>query len=221
MADLSTLDSAVPASTDAVADGDDTIRATREAVKTSFGGTDSGTGAQLSEHYLLGFHKFPMGATATRPTAGNAGRVFIDTDYYRVERDTGSEWAMLNASQVYQETGSLVTNITTSWKTLVTKAINVPKGGRVVAYGMALLIPTSTVTISMKLVLDSTTMQPAIGVGAAAVGAAESIATSGGTIHLLGHNAPASAGSYTITLQAKLESPYTAYGTGGLIILVV
>lgn len=221
MADLSTLDSAVPANTDVVSDGDDAIRATRDSVKTSFGGTDSGTGTQASEHYLKGFHKFPMGASAAKPTAGNAGRLFIDTDLTRVERDTGSEWVMLNATQVYQKTGSLVTNILTSWKTIVSQAINVPKGGRVIVYGMALLVPTSEVTISLQLLIGTTEMQPAIGASPLLIGAAGVVPTSGATLHLVGHNAPATAGSYTITLKAKLESPFTAYGTGGLIILVV
>lgn len=215
MADLSTLDATAPAGTDAVSGGDDAIRATRDAIKTSFGGTDSGTGTQASEHYLKGFHKFPMGNQAAKPAAGNANRIYVDTTLGRIERDTGSAWAMLNAAQVYQTTGSLVISISSSWKVLASQAISVATGGRVVVYGAANLTPSVSCVLSVRLTFGSTTLlAPSFDDYNASV----YVSTVTHTLTCMGYAAPA-AGSYTVTIEAKSTGAGT-YGYGGLIVLV-
>lgn len=89
MADLSTLDETQPEPTDPVGEGDDRIRETREAVKTSF----------AVEHNLNGIHALKSGTTSGRPAAGNAGRPYINTAADRLEFDSGAVWTLLNAIQ--------------------------------------------------------------------------------------------------------------------------
>ena len=217
MADLSTLDATAPAGTDAVSGGDDAIRATRDAVKTSFGGTDSGTGTQASEHFLKGFHKFPMGNQAAKPTAGNAGRIYVDTTLGYIERDTGSAWAMLNAMQVWQTTGSLVTGISSSaWKNIatVTPVLTVA-GARVLVYGMLDAVPSVAAYLICRMMLNSTIVEPSV----TGYNFYNALPTGGGMIVGFGYGVPG-AGSHTITLEAK-TSTGTAQAIGGLIVLVV
>ena len=80
MADLSTLDETKPASSDLVSEGDDRIRETRVAIKTSF----------AIEHALGGVHKFNVGNTASRPAAGNVGRIYVNTQTNKIDYDTVS-----------------------------------------------------------------------------------------------------------------------------------
>jgi hypothetical protein len=79
---LDTLDEFSPRDTDPVSLGDDAIRLTRAATKQSVG----------LEHYLNGVHKIPAGTTATRPAAGQAGRLYFNTDVKGAEYDDGSVW---------------------------------------------------------------------------------------------------------------------------------
>ena len=150
MADLSTLDATQPVGSDPVSQGDDAIRATRDAVKTSFGGTDTGSGAASSEHYLLGPHKFPNGTTAARPAAGNAGRIYLNTERTWIDRDDGSAWRMANAVAPATGTGSAIT-LTTSHQVLATASVTVPTGGRVVLTAHARFISALTGTVTMRL----------------------------------------------------------------------
>lgn len=81
MVDLSTLDVRSPRDTELVSLGDDAIRATKEAIKTSV----------RQEHSLVsGVHQIPTGTS--RPPAGNAGRLFMNSQTKLLEYDTGSEW---------------------------------------------------------------------------------------------------------------------------------
>lgn len=82
MADLSTLDQTQPDNTDLARFGAQEIRATREALLTSF----------AIEHYLTGEHKFLSGNTASRPAAAKAGRIYINIQTSQLEYDTGSAW---------------------------------------------------------------------------------------------------------------------------------
>lgn len=82
MADLSTLDSSQPDNTDLASAGASEIRGTRVAILTSFG----------IEHHLTGEHKFLVGNTASRPTAGKAGRIYFNTELNTMQRDDGAAW---------------------------------------------------------------------------------------------------------------------------------
>lgn len=216
MADLSTLDATAPGATDAVSSGDDAIRATREAVKTSFGGTDSGSGTQLSEHYLKGAHKFPYGAPASRPTAGNAGRLFFDTTNGRIERDTGAAWVLANAVQVGMGECSAALTLTSSYQDIpgMTVTLDVPTGGRITISG--------TVRAEMSLAGNLTTIQVLVG------GAAVWDKTSPGNVAACDIPiacavlAP-SAGSTIVKVQAKVfsASGTRTAGTSGTDQLVV
>lgn len=88
MADLSTLDVTQPPDSQAVSQGAARIRETRDATVTSFG----------IEHALAGMHKIPLGTTAARPAAGNAGRLYINTDLGLLQYDSGSAWLNLSAT---------------------------------------------------------------------------------------------------------------------------
>jgi hypothetical protein len=91
MADLTTLNPAFPAGSDPIGTGDEAIRDTRDTVRGSFGGTDSGY-VTAPEHYWKGFHAFPNGHPSFRPVAGNPGRLFFDTSNWFVELDNGVTW---------------------------------------------------------------------------------------------------------------------------------
>lgn len=107
MADLSSLNPANPADGEAVSQGASRIRDLVTATQTSMD----------VEHTLAGIHSFINGAPASRPAASTSGRLFIDTTNNRVERDTGSAWAMLNAvSSTYATGGSVV--LTGTYQTL-------------------------------------------------------------------------------------------------------
>lgn len=93
MADLSTLDDTQPLSTDLVSQGDDKIRETRTAVKTSF----------AVEHALTGEHAFPSGNAASRPSAGNTGSIYINTENEWVELDDGSSLVQLGAVGLFYD----------------------------------------------------------------------------------------------------------------------
>lgn len=134
MADLSTIDPLTPIATALVSGGDDEIRELKDMVKTSFGGSDAGDGVQLAEHYLMGMHKFPSGTTAQRPTTGNPGRVYHNTEYRRVERDDAvfGVWAHLNAVTIGADSGAIT--VSTSWQTVCTVSINVIPYGRLLCF---------------------------------------------------------------------------------------
>lgn len=80
--DLSTLDATQPDNTDLASAGALEIRRTRDAILTSF----------AIEHSLTGEHAFKVGNTASRPTAGHSGRIYINTEKDTIQRDNGSAW---------------------------------------------------------------------------------------------------------------------------------
>jgi hypothetical protein len=93
--DLSDLSELEPGGTDPISDGDDEIRKSRLHTKNWAG----------IEHQLTGEHKFPRGTDAGRPSAGHANRIYINSEFERMERDTGSTWEKLrNATIVHGET---------------------------------------------------------------------------------------------------------------------
>jgi|SRR5215467_13773212 len=85
---LDTLDPNRPLDGDALSLGDDAIRETRQAMIDSF----------KVEHTLAGIHTIPLGTTATRPTAGTPGRLFLNTSTGLIEVDNGSVWVANRAS---------------------------------------------------------------------------------------------------------------------------
>src|SRR5262249_27504396 len=85
---LDTLDPNRPLDGDAISLGDDAIRETRQAMIDSF----------KVEHALGGVHKIPLGNTAARPSAGVAGRLYLNTDSGLIEVDNGSVWVANRAS---------------------------------------------------------------------------------------------------------------------------
>lgn len=196
MADLSTLDETVPGSSDAVSGGDDTIRDTRLAVKTSFGGTDAGTGTQTSEHYLKGFHKFPNGTTAARPAAGNAGRVYINTQTTTLERDSGSAWGILNCLTATTTTDTNTLLGASGYTVCASESVTVPANGRVLCiYTMQVTLAGGN-RIFAQIARDS--VEKALQYEDMVVNAAGSI-----TVTLL--ETPG-AGTYTYAIRGKTDS---------------
>ena len=82
MSTLADIDETLPAGTEEASNGDNRIRAGRVAIKTTFG----------SEHQLTGEHKFPYGDTASRPAAGNAGRIYLNNETGYIDKDNGTAW---------------------------------------------------------------------------------------------------------------------------------
>lgn len=140
MADLSSLDITAPAATTAVSDGDDRIRETREAVVTSFGGTDAGVGAPAPEHYLRGAHKLPHGAPGARPVVGHAGRVFFDTTNDRIELDDGSAWNHVHAVAVREGMSATVGALQTAETTVQSVAVDIGVGSHLLVQGSFRLV---------------------------------------------------------------------------------
>src|SRR5512144_2784489 len=132
MADLSTLDVTQPASSDPVSQGDDAIRATRDAIVTSFG----------IEHALAGQHAFPNGTTAARPAPGHAGRLYLNTERGFIERDNGGAWTLANAFSIQQSQASITLAVTAV--TVGSLSVTVPSGGRVLLLVSANVVPTSS-----------------------------------------------------------------------------
>lgn len=92
MVDLSTLDELSPRDSDPVSQGDDAIRQTREAIKTTMA---------LEHDLASGVHKIPSGASSVRPVAGKAGRLFMNTQTGVLEYDTGTEWRGTSGASSY------------------------------------------------------------------------------------------------------------------------
>lgn len=161
MADLSTINTASPAGGDAVSSGDDEIRDLKTMLKTSFHGSDAGTGTQASEHYGKGFHKFPTGNQASRPAAGNAGRLYLNTTDKRLEVDTGAAWALLNAVPLaYAYTAAGATITTLSQATMQTLTLDVPTGARLAVFGSFYISNTPANTIVVECTVDGTALTP-------------------------------------------------------------
>jgi len=130
-------------------------------LKTSFHGADAGTGTQASEHYGKGFHKFPNGTTAARPAAGNAGRIYLNTDEQRIERDTGAAWALLNAVPLeFAHTSTSTTVYYFSETDMQTVTVDVPTGARLLCLGSFRAATQAGEYITVKFVVDGTDLSP-------------------------------------------------------------
>lgn len=103
MADLSTISANNPAGTETPTLGDNRIRALADAVINSF----------FVEHALAGEHKVGIGALASRPAAGHAGRFWILTETglsADLQYDTGAAWVTLTSLNTI---GTYATNLAT------------------------------------------------------------------------------------------------------------
>src|SRR5438046_3273454 len=119
MVDLSTLDPLAPADTDPASQGALQIRTERADI----------LGWAAVEHALTGPHKFLVGAAAMLPAAGNAGRIYINTDINAIQYDTGSAWVTIGGTpnRTYvNAVGS--TTLTGTYADLLTGSINVVAG---------------------------------------------------------------------------------------------
>jgi hypothetical protein len=87
MADLNTLDPTSPADSDLVSQGASRMREERVDL----------LGFADLEHFRTGAHKLPAGTTAARPAPGQVGRLYLNTQHDRIERDIGSIWKLLHA----------------------------------------------------------------------------------------------------------------------------
>ena len=71
-------------------DVDDRIRENNAALETALNAEhEFVTGGEQT-----GYHKFPSGNTADRPAAGHNGRIYLNTETNKIERDTGTEWVI-------------------------------------------------------------------------------------------------------------------------------
>ena len=119
MADLSTLDASLPLDTDPASQGASQIRTERADI----------LGWAAVEHALTGPHKFLVGGTGMLPAAGNAGRIYINTDINAIQYDTGSAWVTIGGmpSRTYvSAVGS--TTLTGTYADLLTGSISVITG---------------------------------------------------------------------------------------------
>ena len=201
--DLSDLNSATPGATDAASGGDDVIREFKTAVKNTVGGTDSGTGTAMAEHFLKGFHKFPAGddAASDAGVAGNANRLFLNTSVDRIERDSGTAWVMLHAVQVRTQRETAGFSLIGTYVDLASLAVDVPTGAYVELLAVAQVTSSGAADSRLRF-YDST--------AAAALDDECYVNLAGGpmTVVHVGYATGLSKGSHTIALQGKV--------TGGL-----
>jgi len=90
MGTLAQLDETRPLNSDNLSAGDDAIRETRLAIKTTF----------AVEHTLIGAHVLPNGTTAARPAPGT-GRLYINNDLGRVQFAVSGAWQSVGNFTVY------------------------------------------------------------------------------------------------------------------------
>lgn len=209
MADLSTLDATAPVGSDALSGADDRIRETRLATKTSFN----------VEHALAGAHAFLSGAVAARPSAATSGRLYLNTTDNRIERDTGSAWNILHAVNIVAESSISSTPIAASptYSSLISKAVDVPIGGIVLAIGVFFITAASgTQTVATRIRQDAADMLP---------GTLESFQSFVGTAGLSAWSfgfatASATAATKTYTLEASAISGSLTMEMGCLLVAV-
>lgn len=128
--DLSNLSELEPAGTDLISAGDDEIRKTREHLKNWAG----------IEHYLTGEHKFQV--TGTPPTAGNSGRIYVDTALDAVMRDTGSAWTKVIGNKTIVSLNSGTMSLSSGvWTSLTSQSLDVASGASIIlAFGESQLV---------------------------------------------------------------------------------
>lgn len=157
MADLSTLDATKPLPGDLVSEGDDRIRETRVAVLTSF----------AVEHALGGVHKLRVGNAASRPAAGNVGRIYLNTENEWIEYDTGvvfNHLHALNAQIDSDDSATLTSTVVGVQTTLASLNIVTRSNSHILAIATATAVWTlGTPSAAMRATLDGVAMTPEAG----------------------------------------------------------
>lgn len=128
MADLSTINTALPADTDLVSEGASRMRELRAAV----------VGSVDLEHTLTGRHQFPYAGTASRPTVeATAGQLFLNSDRGCIEASVFGLWGILRTVPMsYVYTAGAIA-LGTSYGTIGTLNIDSPGGGHLLVLGFA------------------------------------------------------------------------------------
>jgi hypothetical protein len=190
--DLSDLDILVPAASDPVSGGDDAIRDTRRQVRNW---------ADI-EHARTGEHTFVVGAPASRPAVGNAGRIWIDTTNKRLERDDGSAWNILHSVYSARAHTDAFAALTGSFSTVQTLAIldaDTSVGGNILVLGRVTFLNSdadTNYTASLQLKVDGSIINPGAFFGTAFAGVLNAM-----TIFGL-YDSELTANSHTLTLEA-------------------
>ena len=154
MADLSTLDPTAPLDTDPASQGASQIRTERADL----------LGWAAVEHALTGPHKFLVGATGALPTAGNAGRIYINTDTNALMYDTGSAWVTLGGgigkSFVSTPAGLVVTG---SYQDLASTTIASVAGQWIMAIATCSVVfaASGPANAKIRITLDGTALNSA------------------------------------------------------------
>jgi len=206
MADLSTLDPSQPPDVQLVAEGAQRIRETRDQTRNSFG-NGTGVGGTFAEHYLNGPHQFPLGTTAARPVAGNAGRLYINTDNPHLDYDNGASWNVLgggSAGPLQKSTSAFIASsgLTTSFVTyLSTGGLTTATGQGILFLATAFLQVGASSAPQVRFLLDGVTV---IGNG----GVPFNISTTN-PITFQGLYFTVAAGVHAVALQA-LSNPATS-----------
>lgn len=140
--DLSTLDPSNPQNIELARLGAGRIRDVADATITSFG----------VEHSLAGPHKFLVDATASRPAAGNPGRLFINTERGCIERDTGAIWHVCRTTPPGRNTAANAVLLTGSYQSLINVNANVPFGSFIhVEVTVTFIVAAGTAGAELKL----------------------------------------------------------------------
>lgn len=167
--DLSNILDTDPPNAETVSTGASRIRDTRTAILTSFavGAPHDGT-VQSGEHYEKGPHRFPNGDGSfpfSLLTAGNLGRIFIDTVNDHFLLDNGTNWVALRAARLnYAFTvGSIVIGASGSFVVIQSFAsVNIPSGGRIFLVGSFDHVPPASIeSFSYRIRVDATTVMDA------------------------------------------------------------
>lgn len=195
MADLSTLDPTQPPGTQAVSQGDDRIRETREAIIESFAGAGfPGTGGTQAEHFLNGAHRFEVRDPSGRPAAGNAGRLFFDSTNRRAEFDTGAAWGILHTVQSYKTfvVGSVA--LAVAGVDIVTVVVNKPVDGRMLVLGYASMAASASSSSTIGAIYrDGNQLEP--------TGQSWNMGIGGGAMFFVGSDFSGASGDVVVSLR--------------------
>src|SRR5436190_4813631 len=155
MADLTTLDPTAPLDTDPAAQGAAQIRTERADL----------LGWAAVEHALTGLHMFPRGGTGSRPAAGNAGRIYINTDLNAIQYDNGSAWVTIGGIPSVQRGYSqnlFGTGLITSYQDLVPQiSLSTNSGQALLAIAFCVVIIGGPASVAdFRVLLDGNGMNP-------------------------------------------------------------
>lgn len=213
MADLSSIDPTTPTAGSNAGLGDDQIRDLKDMIKNSFHGANMGTGAAFAEHYGKGFHKFASGNTASRPTVGNVGRIYINTETKTIEFDNGTNWQVLNTVGIYSSSALQGVSSNPTYTTITSQVITVPTGARVIV--LAFIANGSANVAGLRIYEDAVSISL---VDAAIQGISGGLA---GQTVMFGVNLAPTAGSKTYALKGYSPTGANVTLTGGIIVLVL